>query len=63
MTCGTCGDIVKLLKAATGTPWSPEERAAIVQRSEQSLRETTAIMAQRERDRLLKMKPATRMIQ
>jgi hypothetical protein len=43
--------------------FSPEERRALVQRAEQSIRETTGIMAQREKDRLLRMPVQTDLIQ
>ena len=53
--CGTCGGILKMLKAATATPWTPEERAAMLARAARDIERITPILAQRERDRLLKM--------
>jgi hypothetical protein len=49
-TCRTCHDILKVLQVACATPWSPEERAAVLARAQESIRKTTAILAQRERE-------------
>ncbi len=43
--------------------FSPEERAVLVERARKSIEESTAVMAQRERDRLIAMPPATTLIQ
>ena len=61
--CGTCHKILAMLEAATATPWPPEERAACVARAAQDIERLTPVLAQRERDRLLKMPPATKEIQ
>jgi hypothetical protein len=42
--CGTCGDILNLLKAATATPWRPEERAILLARAEASIKESEQVM-------------------
>ncbi len=57
--CGACSTILRMLESASTKPWSAEERAELLRRSEASLRETTASIAvQRE---LLKLKMDTKM--
>ena len=43
--------------------WTPEERGTLVEKSEQSIRESVALMEQREKDRLLRMPIQTDLIQ
>jgi len=43
--------------------WTLEERRTLVEKSEQSIRESEALMEQRKKDRLLGMPPATKWIQ
>jgi hypothetical protein len=50
--CHTCHSILKLLGIVRFTS---EERRAAVAQAQRSIRETTAILAQRERDRLMRM--------
>ena len=42
--CGICDGILKMLEAATATPWSPEERAAMLARAEASIKESERAM-------------------
>ena len=42
--CGVCGDILRMLKAATTTTWSPEERVALVARAKASIEESQRVM-------------------
>jgi len=43
--------------------FTPEERKAMVERAQQSSADSRDIMARRERDRLVRMPPATKLIQ
>jgi len=43
--------------------WTPEERRTLVEKLEQSIRESEALMEQRKKDRLLRMSVQTDLIQ
>ena len=59
--CGTCVGIFQLLSVLQ--PLTEEEKQILLERSRKSAEEVRAVMAQREKDRLLKMKSLTDFIQ
>jgi len=42
--CGVCGDFLKMLEAATDTPWTTEERTVLLARAEASIEESERVM-------------------
>ena len=62
MCCGTCDSLLRMLESSD-VKFTPEERKAMVERAQQSSADSRDIMARRERDRLVRMPPATKLIQ